>query len=169
MWLKDKIAGFIFGTLQNAYYNHRYNTYRKKYKIAPKADFKGTDIRLYGDGQISISNGSYIGSYTTIQSIKGRVVEIGQNVQISHNVRIYTSTDLVDQDFSKTIKKNQKSGNIVIGNGVWIGVNVYIGPGVTIGNNSIIGANSVVTKDIPGNSINGGVPATLIRYKSNFD
>lgn len=168
MWLKDKIFGFLFGTLQDAYYNHRYNSYRKKYKIALKADFKGTDIRLYGDGQISISNGSYIGSYSTIQSIKGKVVEIGKNVQISHNVRMYTSTDLVDQDFANATNRIQKSGNIVIGNGVWIGVNVYIGPGVTIGNNSIVGANSVVTKDIPSNSINGGVPARLIRYKKQF-
>ena len=40
-------------------------------------------------------------------------------------------------------------------------------PGVTIGNNCIIAAGSVVTKNIPDNSVVGGVPAKFI--KSSFD
>ncbi|WP_321163248.1 LbetaH domain-containing protein [Spiroplasma taiwanense] len=36
-------------------------------------------------------------------------------------------------------------------------------PGVTIGKNSIIAAGSVVTKDIPKNSIAGGIPAKIIK------
>ena len=42
----------------------------------------------------------------------------------------------------------------------------FVNPGVNIGSNSIIGANSVVTKDVLPNSIVGGVPAKLIRYKN---
>lgn len=58
-----------------------------------------------------------------------------------------------------------KCGNIIIGDGVWIGTNVVISPGVKIGNNCIIGANTMVTKDVPDFAIVGGVPAKLIRYK----
>lgn len=38
--------------------------------------------------------------------------------------------------------------------------------GVTIGNNSIIGANAVVVKDVPSNSVVGGVPAKIIKKLS---
>ena len=46
-----------------------------------------------------------------------------------------------------------------IGNDVWIGGNVTILPGVTIGNNVVVAAGAVVTKDVPDNTLVGGVPA----------
>ena len=93
------------------------------------------------------------------------MVKIGDGCRISHNVRIYTQTLEPDQDFSKK-DKVMKTGDVIIGNYVWIGANVFINPGISIGDNSVIGANSVVTKDIPAFSIFGGVPAKLIRAKS---
>ena len=41
--------------------------------------------------------------------------------------------------------------------------NVTILPGVTIGNNVVVAAGAVVTKDVPENTIVGGVPARIIR------
>jgi acetyltransferase-like isoleucine patch superfamily enzyme len=52
---------------------------------------------------------------------------------------------------------------IVIGKKVWIGAQVTILPGVTIGDNSIIAAGAVVTKDLPANSLAGGVPAKILK------
>lgn len=52
---------------------------------------------------------------------------------------------------------------IHIGNDVWIGGNATILPGVTIGNNVVVAAGAVVTKDIPDNTLVGGVPAKPIR------
>ena len=46
---------------------------------------------------------------------------------------------------------------------VWIGVAATICPGVRIGENSIVGANAVVTKDVPPNTIVGGIPARVIK------
>ena len=54
-----------------------------------------------------------------------------------------------------------------IGNDVWIGGNVTIMPGITIGNNVVIAAGAVVTKDVPDNSLVGGVPAKLIKLLEN--
>lgn len=54
-------------------------------------------------------------------------------------------------------------GEVVIGNNVWIGDKVAILSGVHIGDGAIIGANSVVTKDIPANSVVGGIPAKVLR------
>ncbi|MBR0072660.1 MAG: sugar O-acetyltransferase, partial [Bacteroidales bacterium] len=54
-----------------------------------------------------------------------------------------------------------------IGNDVWIGGNVTILPGVTIGNNVVVAAGSVVTKDVPDNTLVGGVPAKVIKTIEN--
>ena len=49
-----------------------------------------------------------------------------------------------------------------IGKRVWIGANATILPGVAIGDNAIVGAGAVVTKNVPANTIVGGVPARQI-------
>jgi maltose O-acetyltransferase len=50
-----------------------------------------------------------------------------------------------------------------IGNDVWIGGNVTILPGVTIGNNVVVAAGAVINKDVPDNTLVGGVPAKVIK------
>ena len=55
---------------------------------------------------------------------------------------------------------------ILIEDNVWIGVNSTILPGVTIGSGSIIAAGAVVTKDVPKNTIVGGIPAKIIRSRN---
>lgn len=141
--------------------------FSEKYKIASSFKFNGIYINFYGDGEILCGNDSYIGNYSSIQAEKGNKVIIGDNCAISHNVRMYTSTYVADQDFTNNKKRDVRRGDVIIGNGVWIGANVIINPGVNIGNNTVIGANSVVTKDMPNNSICGGVPCKIIKEKNN--
>lgn len=45
----------------------------------------------------------------------------------------------------------------------WIGANATILPGVTIGQNAIVAAGAVVSKDVPDNTIVGGIPAKIIK------
>ena len=56
---------------------------------------------------------------------------------------------------------------VVIGNDVWIGGNCTILPGVTIGDNVVVAAGAVVTKDVPPNSLVGGVPARALKDIEN--
>lgn len=52
---------------------------------------------------------------------------------------------------------------ITIGNGVFIGASVTILGGVTIGDSAVIAAGSLVNKDVPPNTVYGGVPARKLR------
>ena len=45
----------------------------------------------------------------------------------------------------------------------WIGAGATILPGVTVGENAIVAAGAVVSKDVPPNTIVGGVPAKIIK------
>lgn len=97
-----------------------------------------------------INNGARIAAYESIT--------IGKNVAISENVTIR------DSDNHQIIGSNKQiSAPIRIGNKVWIGVNATILKGVNIGEGAIIAANSLVNKDVPPQSLAGGVPAKVIR------
>ena len=54
---------------------------------------------------------------------------------------------------------------VEIGKDCWIGANVCILDGVKIGDKCIVAAGAVVNKDVPSNSIVGGVPAKIIKMR----
>lgn len=51
-----------------------------------------------------------------------------------------------------------------IGEKVWIGSHATILPGVTIGDHAFIAAGAVVTKDVPEDTVAGGVPAKYLKH-----
>lgn len=133
-----------------------------KYSVHSSVGIKST-TKIYGNGKISVGEGTYFGSSTFIVSNpKSALIFIGRNRMISHEVHIRTS----QYDTSTLhLQKNERKtiyANIFIGDNVWIGKGVYKKGGVTIGDNVTIGANSVVVKDIESNMIVGGIPAKTI-------
>ena len=58
-----------------------------------------------------------------------------------------------------------KSGSPTIGDNVVLYPGAKVVGNVVIGDNVVIGANAVVTKDIPANSVGGGIPAKVISDK----
>lgn len=95
------------------------------------------------------------------------LIKIGNNVHITDDVQFLT------HDGGTLIIKDQigdfvLTGNINIGDNVYIGIRTVIMPGVTIGDNCIVGACSVVTKDIPSNSLAVGVPARVIKSVDDY-
>ena len=53
--------------------------------------------------------------------------------------------------------------SITIGDDVWIGTAALILPGVRVNDGAVVAAGAVVTRDVPANSVVGGVPAKEIR------
>lgn len=86
-------------------------------------------------------------------------VTLGDDCLVGHNVVFAT----LNHGIAPEERKSMLPAPIVVGRKVWIGSNSTILQGVTVGDNAIIAAGSVVTKDVPANTIVGGVPAKPIR------
>ena len=117
--------------------------------------YTGAKIYVNENAEL-ILGGGYINHNVNISCFKR--IEIGTDVVISENVTIR------DSDNHSIVGSNNESIQPVkIGNHVWIGLNATILKGVTIGDGAIIAAGAVVTKDVPANSLAGGVPAKIIQ------
>jgi len=125
--------------------------------------------------QIDLSTTIFAPFYTNF----GRHIQLGRNVFINHacsfvdmggitveddvfigpKVNLLTENHPVDPSNRKVLDLKP----ILVKRNVWIGGAATILPGVTIGENSIVAAGAVVTKDVPPNTIVGGVPAKFIK------
>lgn len=129
----------------------------------------GLDTLFYGDGNISIGTDTYLGRQCfVVAHPKDAKISIGAHCAISHNVHIRTQKHRRVFHLKDEMALPSVGEDIVIRDHVWIGANAFIGSGVTIGENSIVGANSVVTRDIPANSVCGGVPARVLWSKESY-
>ena len=109
---------------------------------------------------IEIGDGCVVNPHVLLDG-RGAKITIGNNVDIAQEAIIWT----LEHD-SHTHKAIAKEVNIE--DYVWIGNRTIILPGVTIGKDSICAAGSVVTKDVPPNSIVGGIPAKVIGTRNRM-
>ncbi|MBQ8304788.1 MAG: sugar O-acetyltransferase [Blautia sp.] len=84
---------------------------------------------------------------------------IDDGALIGHGVVLAT----LDHDLDPAKRQSLHPGPIHIGKNVWIGANAVICRGVTIGDNSVIAAGAVVVKDVPPDTVAGGVPVRVLK------
>jgi len=106
---------------------------------------------------IRLGKNIFINHACTFLDLGGITIE--DDVQIGPKVNLITENHPVDP----RQRKNLDLKSIRIKRNVWIGAAVTILPGVTVGENSIIAAGAVVNKDVPDNTIVGGIPAKVIK------
>jgi acetyltransferase-like isoleucine patch superfamily enzyme len=133
---------------------------------------------------ITIGPGVYIGRNTIIYCKNGDI-EIADNVNISSNCQIFSSNKLSigrdtviaaftyllsggTYDYRDATPFAQQSGMntrgpTTIGANCWLGAGVVVVDGVTVGEHCVIAAGAVVTKDLPGNCMAGGLPASVMK------
>lgn len=141
-----------------------------------------TDIDQIRD-RLSEITGNQIDKTTTVfipfHTNFGRHTKIGKNVFINHDcsfldlggitiedhVQIGPKVSLITENhpLDPSIRKSLDLKSILIKRNAWIGAGAIILPGITIGENSVIAAGAVVNKDVPDNTVVGGVPAKVIR------
>ena len=88
-------------------------------------------------------------------------ITVGDRVGFSPKVNIITSTHDFGNKYNRVGRLEAKP--VTIHDGVWLGASCTILPGVTVNEGAVIAAGAVVTKDVPANTIVGGVPAKVIR------
>jgi acetyltransferase-like isoleucine patch superfamily enzyme len=109
----------------------------------------------------------------------GRFITLGKNVFINHacsfldlggiaiedDVLIGPKVNLITENHPLDPADRQAllAKPIVIKRNAWIGAAATVLPGVTIGENAVVAAGAVVSKDVPANTVVGGVPARIIK------
>ncbi|MGN0947039.1 MAG: DapH/DapD/GlmU-related protein [Megasphaera sp.] len=106
---------------------------------------------------IRVGKNVFINSGCKFQDQGG--ILIGDNVLVGHNVVLATLNHNQDPDK----RAEMMPGKIVLEEGVWIGANATITAGVTVGRHAIVAAGAVVTRDVPPDTVVGGVPAHFIK------
>lgn len=117
--------------------------------------------------------------FTPFYTNFGKHISIGKNVFINHacsfldlggiiiedDVMIAPRVNLISEAHPVSVRdrKTLTVGRVHIKRNAWIGVNATILAGVTIGENSVVAAGAVVSKDVPDNTIVGGIPARVIK------
>lgn len=117
--------------------------------------------------------------FTPIYINSGKHISIGKNVFINFDCIFLALGGITIEDdvligpkvslITESHPLNPRDRKGLIGKAIhikknaWIGANAVILPGVTIGENVVIAAGAVVSKDVPDNTIVGGIPAKFIK------
>jgi acetyltransferase-like isoleucine patch superfamily enzyme len=125
--------------------------------------------------QIDKSTTVFVPFYTNF----GQHIRLGKNVFINHactfldlggitiedDVQIGPKANLITENhpLAPSKRKSLDLKSILVKRNAWIGAAATILPGVTIGENAVVAAGAVVSKDVPANTIVGGVPAKVIK------
>jgi acetyltransferase-like isoleucine patch superfamily enzyme len=122
--------------------------------------YSGIKIWMHRKRGVKIGKNVHIGPMVTIDDVYPNFVIIedgvsiaGQNFILTHNKPLSYHRFLSEAFLAPVIiKKN-----------AWVAIGVIILPGVTIGEGAIVASGAVVSKDVPPNTLVGGIPAKVIK------
>ncbi|OXA74331.1 acetyltransferase [Flavobacterium aquidurense] len=106
---------------------------------------------------ITIGKNVFINFDCTFLALGGITIE--DDVLIGPKVSLITE----NHPLNPQERKGLAGKPILIKKNAWIGANATILPGVTIGENAVVAAGAVVSKDVPDNTVVGGIPAKFIK------
>lgn len=112
-------------------------------------------------GFIRLGDHSWIGDGSHLGGAGG--LEIGDDTFTGQYVTFHPENHRYDDPNQLYRLQGVTRKGIRVGRNCWIGAKVTVTDGVTIGDHCVIAAGAVVTKDVPDNSLAGGVPAKVIR------
>jgi acetyltransferase-like isoleucine patch superfamily enzyme len=126
--------------------------------------YLGRNGIFQGTGSVAVGAGTYIGNFFNFNA-RSRI-SVGENCMLANFVSV------VDNNHGSACGADMRNQPIVadpitIERNCWLGEKCTILAGVHIGEGAIVAAGAVVTADVPANALVGGIPARLIRFRSN--
>lgn len=131
-------------------------------KIGPRSLILGP-IEVVGPGAIQerFSTGSDCQVNSPLYLDVAASIRLGNGVYVGHHVVFVTTDHAIGPAWRRC--GGWRCAPIVVEDGVWIAARVTVLPGVTIGKGAVIASGAVVIRDVPPNTLTGGVPAKVIR------
>jgi acetyltransferase-like isoleucine patch superfamily enzyme len=143
-------------------------------------DAKGTT-----NSGINVGRNVFLGR-GTILSCKNGNIELGDDVNIGFHSEIFSGSTVsvgrhglfaaytylvgggheFETGEAPVIRQARSSKGIALGENVWLGAGAKVLDGVSIGRDVVVGAGAVVTQDLADGVVAAGVPARVIRRRS---
>ena len=140
----------------------RYLSFSARVERFDKNSYIGSHVVLKNLHKLQVGENFSLHDFCYVDAVGG--VKVGNNVSIAHGSSLISFNHSWGS-LELPIKYNPISkAPIVIEDDVWVGCGVRIMSGVTIGKRSVVAAGSVVVKDVPANTVVGGVPAKFIKF-----
>ena len=90
-------------------------------------------------------------------------IRLGDEVTLAERVLVLTHTNVGYESHPLQSRFPSSQAPVVFEPGCFVGASATILPGVTVGARSFVAAGSVVTRDVPADTLVGGVPARPLR------
>lgn len=119
------------------------------------------NFRQLPEAGIWIGKDSLIGEQNVIRGQGG--VRIGDRVYTSPLVQLLSVNHVFDDPSRSFVEQGITAQGITVEDDVWIGAGAIVTDGTRIGRGSVVAAGSVVTRDVPPQTVVGGVPARVLR------
>jgi acetyltransferase-like isoleucine patch superfamily enzyme len=137
-------------------------------EIAEGAHLYGESfIQTGSGGSLKIGENTHIHPRCQISAYKSTIY-IGRGVQIAPNCAVYPYDHGMSPDELIEKQPLKTKGGIIIDDDAWLGYGVIVLDGVSIGKGAVVGAGSVVTRDIRDGAIAVGVPARVIKMRTDL-
>lgn len=157
-WLIKNEGWYIFKLISHLRYLEYYKSKGRLYKLAYLYHFyiyKKLSFKLH------------ITIYPNTTGGGLRIYHCGDFTHVSANCRIGKNCTILPGVVFGNKYEKESDGLTIVGDNCYFGLGAKIFGPLTIGNNVTVGANAVVTKDIPDNAVVGGVPAKIIKMKTD--
>ena len=128
---------------------------------------KGSRVYLAASATLHIGDDTFINNDSLLSV--SNFIRIGSGCRIGFDVKLMDSDFHTISDAASVQRSSAGDSGIEIADRVWIGAAATICKSVSIGRGAVVAAGSLVVRDVPADSLVGGVPAKVIKRNVSWE